>query len=348
MYHSMLPMKLDGLQTNVMVKTDGEFLYVTLVPVQTSGVDYDTGLTASVTYNGQTKAVSSNPYRETTVTFPYADDVKTLRLTAGTVTYNRENVGSSITFTWKGSLADPDPAVVFQCNGARETGNEVFEWSGSAEGCVCGIVLLYSRLFQYVYNEWNRGEQKLLETKWESPYTRQLNYVITEGERLYYIAYIGAYRSREDAWEDYVGLTEVITPIQTVTGMSEPFIPHTLEYGSPVLGARLKVTWNEVRDDKYRITLYELERSVDGGEFTLVYGGTSTTFTDTVGSTWTSVRYRVRCKAHVYSSWKTGEKKFPLRSNLYVGIGGVPVLASGLYVGKDGTIRRAEPMIRLG
>lgn len=347
LYHSLEDLTLDKLQTHLFVKTDGNLLYVILRPVQTSGVDYDVGLTASITYNGQTKSVTSDPYRETTVTFPYADNVKTVRLTAGEVKYDGEKMGASMSFTWKGSFADPDPVVTFRCNGARERNNEVFEWSGTAEGCVCGLTLVFERVFQYVYNAWNNGMQKISMPVWESPYTRATNIALEEGDRLYYVAYIGAYRNADDPWEDYVGLTEVITPVHTVAGRMSPFTPYLLEYGSPVLGARLKVTWNEVVDDKYEIRSYELERSVDGGDFTLVYAGSSTTFTDTLGSSWSTVSYRVRCEGYSYSLWKTGETKTPCRSNLYVGVGGVPTLASGLYVGRDG-IRTAEPMIRVG
>ena len=59
-------------------------------------------------------------------------------------------------------------------------------------------------------------------------------------------------------------------------------------------GAELAIIWSAASDKDGNLTGYALERQVDGGEWSEVYRGSDTSYTDAVTRGWTSVAYRVR------------------------------------------------------
>lgn len=59
-------------------------------------------------------------------------------------------------------------------------------------------------------------------------------------------------------------------------------------------GTSLTVTWSAASDVDNNLTGYELERQVNGGEWTQIYKGANTSYTDDITRGWASVNYRVR------------------------------------------------------
>lgn len=59
-------------------------------------------------------------------------------------------------------------------------------------------------------------------------------------------------------------------------------------------GGTAAITWSAAVDPDEDLAGYELERQVDGREWTVIYTGTETSYTDTVTKGWNFVSYRVR------------------------------------------------------
>ena len=81
-------------------------------------------------------------------------------------------------------------------------------------------------------------------------------------------------------------------------------------------GAELTVTWSTASDADGNLTGYELERQVNGGDWTQVYKGAATSYTDTITRGWASVNYRVRAydAYNAYSGYATGTAQ-PVNNN---------------------------------
>ena len=76
---------------------------------------------------------------------------------------------------------------------------------------------------------------------------------------------------------------------------TEPDAPPSITVSEEVLGGTsLTVTWSAASDVNDNLTGYELERQVDGGEWTQIYKGEATSYTDTITRGWLTVSYRVR------------------------------------------------------
>lgn len=72
-------------------------------------------------------------------------------------------------------------------------------------------------------------------------------------------------------------------------GPVTPSIPTYITVSEPEQGEPIEIAWGSVSG-----ATYVLERSVNGGTFASVYSGSSISYTDTAGSTWTTVQYRVK------------------------------------------------------
>lgn len=80
-----------------------------------------------------------------------------------------------------------------------------------------------------------------------------------------------------------------------VSGYDIPDAPSSITVPDEVLGGTsLTVTWGTASDLNDNLTGYELERQVDGGEWTQVYKGEATSYTDAITRGWLTVAYRVR------------------------------------------------------
>lgn len=159
------------------------------------------------------------------------------------------------------------------------------------------------------------------------------------------------YRTYAATWDGYdtdayVTHNRYVTPWQFVTrDAAVPLAPEGLTNSLLLAGGKVTVRWNTVVDPLNTISSYRLERSVNGGDYTSLYSGTSTQFWDTLPMTAKSVAYRV-CAVNnksVASPW-TGSDTLPVgQSNLYLAKDGKWVRAAGVWVGD----KRASPMARV-
>ena len=84
-------------------------------------------------------------------------------------------------------------------------------------------------------------------------------------------------------------------------GTITPPAPATITVPSAItVGDSIAVSWGAVSG----ADSYKLERSINGGDFTQIYNGTATSYTDTALATWSKVQYRVASvKDNVSSDW---------------------------------------------
>ena len=95
----------------------------------------------------------------------------------------------------------------------------------------------------------------------------------------------------------------------SVFNNTAPNTPAGITVPETVLGGgTLTVTWGAASDPDNNLTGYELERQVDGGNWSQVYKGANTSYTDSITRGWASVNYRVRsCDAYdAVSGYTTG------------------------------------------
>lgn len=90
-------------------------------------------------------------------------------------------------------------------------------------------------------------------------------------------------------------------------GTITPSAPATITVPSAItVGDSIAVSWGAVSD----ADSYKLERSINGGDFTQIYSGTATSYTDTALATWSKVQYRVASvKDNVSSDWTTSVER---------------------------------------
>lgn len=86
-----------------------------------------------------------------------------------------------------------------------------------------------------------------------------------------------------------------------------PPAPATITVPSAItVGDSIAVSWGAVSG----ADSYKLERSINGGDFTQVYSGIATSYTDTALATWSKVQYRVASvKDNVSSNWTTSVER---------------------------------------
>lgn len=86
-------------------------------------------------------------------------------------------------------------------------------------------------------------------------------------------------------------------------GTITPPAPATITVPSAITaGDSIAVSWGAVSG----ADSYKLERSINSGDFTQIYSGTATSYTDTALATWSKVQYRVASvKDNVSSNWTT-------------------------------------------
>lgn len=90
-------------------------------------------------------------------------------------------------------------------------------------------------------------------------------------------------------------------------GTITPPAPATITVPSAItVGDSIAVSWGAVSG----ADSYTLERSANGGDFTQIYSGIATSYTDTALATWSKVQYRVASvKDNVSSNWTTSVER---------------------------------------
>lgn len=337
----------------VRVETDGETLFVTFGYQSTVAQVYPGSIDINLTlkYNGYTRVINAKPFGEKqSVTFPYDDNVKTLNISGMYIYYDDTEYTDGKDFTWRTSFDSVLPEVTSACPGPRYQTQRILSWNandplGRPTACV-GLIDYYNRPDEDFWTAHNAYGYKVTSTS-------LIRYVSEDrvvGTRMYYALYVGVYETADDAREDYIALVEVISPMYTVSYDDAPCPPFDVQCKTPVVRAPSKVTWQYIDDTSHSATKgFELERSLDGGDFALIYAGTSTSFTDTIPSGTETVQYRVRAVGRIIRSYyATGELLDTILSNIYVGVNGEVRLAAGLYIGENGAAKQVTPLVEVG
>ena len=99
-------------------------------------------------------------------------------------------------------------------------------------------------------------------------------------------------KAYDDADEESAYKTSSQVPVVNNTA---PSAPASISVPTDVKGGEnLVISWTASTDTDDNLSGYKLERSVDGGTFTQVCDGTSTSYTDTITKGWSKVQYRVK------------------------------------------------------
>lgn len=159
------------------------------------------------------------------------------------------------------------------------------------------------------------------------------------------------YRTFAQDWNGYnqeafVTCNRYVTPWQYVSrDAAIPLAPGGLTTSLLLAGGKVTVSWQEVVDPLNTILGYRLERSVNGGNFTSLYSGTSTQFRDNLPSSANNIDYRVCAvnNKNVTSPWTDSGTLAVAQSNLYVAKDGKWVRAAGVWIGN----KRASPMAKV-
>lgn len=98
----------------------------------------------------------------------------------------------------------------------------------------------------------------------------------------------------------------------TIVNNQAPTIPASITVPATVVaGQAVVIKWGASTDPDGDAVSYELQRQVNGGSFTVVGTTAGLNYTDTIGSDWTTVVYRVRAKdaKGAYSGFRTAPSR---------------------------------------
>lgn len=80
----------------------------------------------------------------------------------------------------------------------------------------------------------------------------------------------------------------------TVINNTAPTVPETITVPSVIAnGSSVLISWGASTDADGEAVSYQLERSIDGGAFEVIYTGSARNYTDTIESGWATIAYRV-------------------------------------------------------
>lgn len=334
----------------VRAETDGVTLFFTLGYESLSAQEYTGAVALNVTYNGVTRTIDEQVFGEKKILeFPYDDSVKTVRLSGVDIYYGGTKYEGGKDFTWRTSFESTPPNVRYTFPGAREMSSHEFSWTITdplgRPVAAAGLRDYYKKPTE---DFWTAGTVLTI----KSTAGAISNYVLSEysaGTLMYYKFYAAVYETADAAREDYIELVEEVTAVYIVSAKNAPYQPYSLYCRTPVERAPLVVTWEHTEDQKYPTARFELERSLDGGAFALIYAGSSKSFTDTIPAGTKTVVYRVRAVGSKDSSFYcTGDTLKTVKSNLYIGVNGRAVLGSELYIGVGGAALQVTPLIKVG
>lgn len=80
----------------------------------------------------------------------------------------------------------------------------------------------------------------------------------------------------------------------TVINNTAPTVPETITVPSVIAnGSSVLISWGASTDADGEAVSYQLERSIDGGAFEVIYTGSARNYTDTIEAGWATIAYRV-------------------------------------------------------
>lgn len=89
------------------------------------------------------------------------------------------------------------------------------------------------------------------------------------------------------------GATTYVLDDGTITLSQPPTAPGSITVPPVAAGQQAAITWMAATDPDGTIASYTLERSVNGSGWTQIFSGSALTYTDTIGSDWATIAYRV-------------------------------------------------------
>lgn len=170
--------------------------------------------------------------------------------------------GDSITFTWSSATAQSGATILnYQLNGFNPVTGE---YVGQDFMPGCTIIPATSRSYTCTFPDYA---------------TTYILYQITAiGTDSNGYGIVGNYSDQLLIYVD-----------NSQPGPATPPFPTYITVGEAAQGEAVDIAWGSVSGASY-----VLERSVNGGTFASLYSGSSISYTDTAGSTWTTVQYRVK------------------------------------------------------
>ncbi len=335
----------DGVERECYVQlrvvTDGEKLIVGVTPAPVLGEVYDFGIEVPFSYNGDEKVISSGCFNgEAVVEFPYSDFVREAAFGCE-AKYRGGDFVKNLLLKWKGGYDDPDPALDLRCSGVRAGEGGVIYWDAYApEGYIVKLISVMVRMYRRGIDGDFRREV-ILSGKRDGHGSYQHRVECSAGDTFEYRALAAIYVSAGAGIDEYVGIAEAGTSILPVQEANALFPPLKFKYRLPTAGSALKLSWEAAEETlDVRGVIFELERSLDRGEFELIYSGSSVSFTDVPGRGWENVTYRVRAvpvgAAGVKASvWVIGEESVVGQSNVYIGTSSGIKPAAGVFIGNS-------------
>jgi len=349
----------------IRVSGDGSILRVTLEERYSGNSNvknYD------ITYNGVTQRTPtpiSGAHLKGYIysfDFEYDDSVKSISIkspksdTWFDLFYNTVLVDAkTFTVSWNGTANEPSrvSGYIKSKTGAFSNSTNVLDIGINKPTSYDARIM---RLNAYYYNSTlSTANMQTHEIAENVPYEQEYTYTgikYASGRVLWYKIMIGFYDGVDPSTEpeNCVEYLELTSPIYIGFASSQVPPPLHLTYLSPTAGGKNKITWElSEADVSLTVTQTELERSTNGGStWTKIYKDAGTSFTDTIGSDWDSVMYRARTySGSTASNYLTGEAVPITKTNLFIGVGGIPVAVSGLYLGMDG-LKQISPIMYVG
>ena len=349
----------DGCLFYMYVKEEDGALNVTFTPERyTTNERWAGGICLDVAYGGVTKSVSEEAFTSpVAVSFAYSDECRSLTLSAAGsfagMNLEADDYGASHTFEWQGGINDPAPEKCGITLNSLRAGTTAgvsgltrdVAWTASYPEDKYAAVIHLAEFHEDVSEGETYYRVKKTAKAVENPVTgfRSSGY---NDDRITVFAVIALYDTPDAARDDYIGLAEVKSRVITVAGAYSYLQPYDVAFPTPVRGAPITVTWTPPDDPKTGNRRYELQRSVNGGEFARVYYDASSAFTETVGD-WEKVAYKVRATGYSswdtsdYSPWSEAAESDVISTNIYIGAKGGIKPAAGIYVGSRAAVPRA-------
>lgn len=328
---------IDRYLADIEIETDGEMLYVTVAPEKYLKPP-ENGVELFLSYNGEERDISSSPFRMRRASFPYDEGVKSITLMVGD--------GETKVHTWAGGASDSTPKAGVSIEGFRHFEKYKITYNcNSLPGHTVEIIGAVAHIRSEERQTWYIGDYNL-GTGSSGSFTKMIDGTADYWDKVQFDIYFGTYRSGASG---YVGVYKYSSPVFHVVGSNSAYAPHSLTYEGIRAGSSGEIYWSRLYDSKHKGVYYELQRSVNGGEFTRIYRGQDTEYMDTIPEDAVSVAYRVGVMegTNVFY-WCEGELLGTSLCNVYVCIDGKPRQAASVYIGKDGVPTPTTSLFSVG
>lgn len=322
---------------DIEIETDGERLYVTVSPEKYIKLPEE-GVEVYLSYNGEERDISSSPFRTRKASFPYDEGVKSVILTLGN--------GETKVLTWAGGASDPTPKASVSMEGFRHYDRYKITYDcNSLVGHTVSIIGAVAHIWSEERQTWYIGNHDIGSGS-SGSFTQTLNSSYNYWDKVQFDIYFGAYRAGA---EGYVGIYKYSSPVFQVVGDGSPYAPHGLSYGGIRAGGSGEIRWSRLYDSKHKGVYYELQRSVNGEEFSRIYQGQNNVYTDILPEDALTVVYRVGVVSSTsITYWSVGETCNAALCNVYVCVDGKPHQAAAVYLGKDGVPTPTTSLFEVG